>query len=61
MKITKPGVLPATLVMKGKCTNCGCEFEFTRGEATYHEHRGEGSYVLTCPTLGCCQSVSVRL
>lgn len=62
MKITKPGALPDEEVLKGTCTHCKCEVEFTKGEARdiQHSPKNEVYYMIDCPTKGCGRNISVE-
>jgi len=54
--IIKPGIDPATVVIDGRCTHCGCEFTFLPKEAEYQSDQRDGDfYKIKCPT--CPKSV----
>jgi hypothetical protein len=54
MKITKPGEVPDDYKLKGKCTYCGCEFEFHGVEAVaIRSPWGEDFWSVKCPQVGC--------
>lgn len=54
MKIVKVGRLPQEQLLKGECSNCGCEIECKRSEAkSAPDPREKGDLYLDCPTKGC--------
>lgn len=60
MTITKPGIVPDLPENKGKCTYCGCEFEFFTIEArTTTDPMGKPHFIVKCPQDGCWFTTTV--
>lgn len=57
--VIKPGVLPETHPMLGKCYNCFCEIECAKGDTEpQNDGRNGTNYKVRCPT--CAQPMWVE-
>jgi hypothetical protein len=62
MNITKPGIVPDAPENKGKCTYCGCEFEFFSIEARRDTApNGQKYFFVKCPQEGCWFTTAVPI
>lgn len=53
MTVLEPGTHPDKKLVRGRCSNCNCRVEATRGECRWQGDRDGDIYWVKCPTEGC--------